>query len=155
MLDREEIKNKVLELMGPLLAGRQTDLVDLTCRYEGGRMVLRFLVDTARGIRLDELSGLNQAIGALLEERNLIPEPYVLEVNSPGLDRPLKTGWDFERVIGRRVKVSTLLPVDGKTEHSGELRMANEEAIVLEMDAGGKRRILLSQIARATQEVDL
>ena len=116
---------------------------------------MRFLVDTARGVTLEDLSHLNRAIGALLEERDLIPERYVLEVNSPGLDRPLKTSLDFERVIGRRVKMTTLLPICEKWEHSGKLVSANGEAVVLLLDTGEKRRIGLSQIARAIQEVDL
>ncbi len=154
-MDQEPIIEKVKALVAPLLASRRVDLVELTYRFEGSRMVLRFLVDTAAGIRLDELGRLNQAIGALLDEHDAIPSAYALEVNSPGLDRPLKTPLDFERMIGRRIKVSTTVPVAFRSELVGELANANDEAIVLKTDGGDRVRILLTEIARATQEIKL
>ena len=147
--------NRIRELAGPLLAGRHAELVELTCRFEGSRTLLRFLVDTAGGIHLNELNELNRAIGALIDEHELIPSSYTLEVSSPGLDRPLKTPLDFERVIGRRLKVSTLVPIRSRQEFSGELVSAGEESIFVRLDTGDKVQIQLSEIARATQEIKL
>ncbi len=153
--DKGAITQRVKELIDPLLAARRIDLVELVCRQEGGRVVVRCLVDTARGITLDELSHLNQTIGAVLDEYDVISERYLLEVSSPGLDRPLKTSSDFERVIGRRVKVSTVAPVNARREYAGELMGANEELITLRLDNGDKLQVLLSEIAHAAQEIQL
>ena len=155
MNNKEEIVDRVKELVGPLFENRQVELVELTCRQEGSRPVLRFLVDTARGITIDELKTLNQGIGAILDEHEAMPERYVLEVNSPGLDRPLKSPMDFERVIGRRLKVMTAVPVNSKWDHVGELINANDEAILLKTDAGEKVRIRLNEIVKAVQEITL
>ncbi len=155
MNNKEETVHRVKELIGPLLENRQVELVELTCRQEGSRVMLRFLVDTARGITLDELRALNQGIGAILDEHEVMPERYLLEVNSPGLDRPLKTPMDFDRVIGRRLKGMTAVPVNSKWDHLGELINVNDEAILLKTDAGEKVRILLSDIAKAVQEITL
>lgn len=146
---------RVKALIQPLVASRQAELVELTCHPAGGRLLVRCLVDTARGITLEELSHLNRAIGAVLEEHDVIPDRYLLEVSSPGLDRPLKNGLDFERVIGRRVNVTTRVPPDSSREYRGDLLSANEEAIVLRLDSGEKVQILLSQITRAVQEIGL
>ncbi len=154
-MEQEVMTQRVTELVQPVLASRQVELVELTCRNAGPRVLVRILVDTARGIRMDELSHLNQAIGALLEEHDVIPSAYTLEVSSPGLDRPLKTPLDFERVIGRRIKISTNAPVNSKWEYAGELLNANEEAIVLKLDNGEKLQILLSMITRAVQDINL
>lgn len=147
--------NRVRELVEPLLSARQAELVDLACHYGGGRLLIKCLVDTPRGITLDELSSLNRSIGAMLEEHDAISEPYVLEVSSPGLDRPLKRWTDFDRILGRRVRVFTSVPVDSRTEHRGELLAANEENIVLRLDNGDKLSIPLNQIVRAEQEIKL
>lgn len=155
MIDQTEILNRVRELIGPLLAGRGVELVDLACHPGGGGLTLRLLVDTARGITLDELSGLNRSIGALIEEHDLIPDRYLLEVSSPGLDRPLKKAADFERVIGRRVRVTTSVPVAGRSEHRGEVLSAGEETVTLRLDSGEKRQVPLSLIAHAVQEVEI
>ena len=154
-MDQEAIVNQIKALIEPHLANRQVELVELTCHPSGGRVLLRCLVDTARGITLEELSSLNQAIGAILDEHDLIPWAYLLEVSSPGLDRPLKSWIDFERVIGRRLKIATTVPIQSRWEYSGELVNANEEAIVLRLDSGDKLRIALSEVARAAQEVKL
>ena len=155
MMDQTEILNRVRELIRPILANRGVELVELTCHPGGGRLTLRCLVDTARGVTIDELSGLNRSIGAVLEEHDVIPDQYVLEVSSPGLDRPLKTAADFERVIGRRVKVTTSAPVADRQEHRGEVLAANEEAVVLRLDSGEKLPIPLLQIQHAVQEIEI
>ncbi len=149
------VVNRVRELIGPLLSSRGVELVDLICHPGGGRLTLRLLVDTARGITLDELSGLNRSVGALLEEHDVIPDRYLLEVSSPGLDRSLKTVADFERVIGRRVRVTTSVSVADRHEHRGEVLGANEEAVMLRLDSGEKRQVPLSQIAHAVQEIEI
>lgn len=150
-----EILNRVQELIRPLLVSRGVELVEFTCHPGGGRLTLRFLVDTARGMTLNELSGLNHSIGAVLEEHDVIPDRYLLEVSSPGLDRPLKRVADFERVIGRRVKVTTSASVADRHEHRGEVLGANEEAVMLRLDSGEKRQVPLSLIAHAVQEIEI
>ncbi|MBI3318692.1 MAG: ribosome maturation factor RimP [Candidatus Omnitrophica bacterium] len=155
MLNPEEIIQRVRALVEPVLKSRQAQLVELTCRWEGSRVVLRFLVDTSSSITLDELSRLNQTIGIILDEHDVIPDRYVLEVNSPGLDRPLKSWLDFERMIGRRLKVEALDPAQVRRQISGELLGANEEIISLRLDSGEKLQIRLTDIARAVQEVKL
>ena len=155
MIDQTPLLNRVRELIQPLLVSRGVELVDLVCHPAGGRLILRCLVDTARGITLDELSGLNRSIGAVLDEHDAVPDRYLLEVSSPGLDRPLKTAADFERVIGRRVRVMTSVPLAGGQEHWGEVLGAGEELVTFRMDSGEKLQVPLSQIVRAVQDVSL
>lgn len=153
-MDDRQVMERVKALVEPLLTRRGVDLVEVSYRYEGQGRVLRLLVDTARGVKVGELSALNQSVGALLDEQEVVPGPYTLEVSSPGLDRPLRTQADFERVIGRRVRVRTRESVQERTEHLGEVLGANEEAVVIRLDSGDKRRIPLEKIARAVQEID-
>lgn len=155
MWDQTGLVNQVRQMILPLLESRGVQLVELSCHYGGGRLLLRCLADTAAGITVEELGFLNRSIGAMLDEHDVVPERYVLEVSSPGLDRPLKAWTDFERVVGRRVRVTTLLPVESRLEHTGQLLAANEDAIVLRLDSGDKLPIRLAQIVRAAQEVHL
>lgn len=154
-MDLEAIVNRVKELVTPLLNGRGVSLVELICRPQGGGVLLRFLVDTAQGVTLAQLSQLNRAIGAILDEHDLIPERYMLEVSSPGLDRPLKSQADFERVMGRQVKVLLKVPVEDSFEYVGKLVGASEAYISLELDSGKRLKMEIAQIARAVQEINL
>lgn len=152
-MDQDALLQRVRELIEPILADRQVELVDLTCHPGGGRFLVRCLVDAAGGVTLDQLSTLNRAIGAVLEEHDVIPDRYLLEVSSPGLDRPLKRWTDFERIIGREIRVLTSVPVNGRQEHRGELLSADEQSVVLRLDSGDQLRIHLNQIATAVQDV--
>lgn len=154
-MDYSATENRIRELIAPVLTARQVELVEMVCHPTGGRFLLRCLVDGPRGITLGELSWLSRAIGAVLEEHDAVPAPYLLEVSSPGLDRPLKRWTDFDRILGRRVRVFTSVPVEARTEHHGELLAANEETIVLRLDNGDKVSIGLTQIVRAEQEIKL
>ncbi len=153
MFDANAILARVRGLTDPLLASRNVELVELTCRPAGGGLALKFLVDTARGIAVGELTSLSRAIGAVLDEHEAVPERYTLEVSSPGLDRALRSGRDFERVIGRRVRVLTSAPVHDRQEHHGDVLGASDELVTLKDDSGEKVQIHLAQIVHAVQEV--
>lgn len=144
---------RVRPLVEPVLAARRVELVELTYRREGPRTVLRFLVDTAAGITVNECGALNQAIGALLDEHEVITEPYVLEVASPGLDRPLKTARDFERVIGRRVWMQLSEPVTGSHELTGTVASVGDDLVTVQLDRGDRVRVPLALMVRARQEI--
>lgn len=154
-MDQEAMVNRIKELVGPLFRSRGVSLAELIYRPQGSGTLLRFLVDTTPGVTIAELSGLNQAIGAILDEHNLIPERYLLEVNSPGLDRPLRLQADFERVIGRRVKVFLKEPLEDRQEYVGKLVGASEQYLSLELDSGRRLKMELVQVSHAVQEIHL
>ncbi|MBI4227421.1 MAG: ribosome maturation factor RimP [Candidatus Omnitrophica bacterium] len=144
---------RVHELVDPMLAARRVELVELMYRREGPQMVLRFLVDTSTGITVQQCRELNQAIGAVLDEHDVVPERYCLEVASPGVDRPLKTERDFERVLHRRVRLALREPVEGLWTVVGAVEGVGDAVVTVAVDHGPRLRILLAGIVSATQEV--
>lgn len=121
-MNNEELIRKIQDLFTAFLAQRGFELIDLTYRFENGRNILRLLVDRpAGGITLDECAGLNRELGQMLEETNLIPEHYYLELNSPGLDRPLTQERDFARNMGKEIKVFLREAINGRIEVDGTI----------------------------------
>jgi len=147
---RDEELEKTLECaIGECLSARGFELVELKYHCEGYGNVLRILADRPDGgITIDELAQINSAVGAMLDEKCLLTDTYSLEVNSPGLDRPLKTANDFTRNMGKRIKVFLSVSINGKIELDGIVREAADEAIILETDAGPVR-IPISSINKA------
>lgn len=149
----EQVLARVHQLVDPMLAARHVELVELIYRREGPRTVLRFLVDTATGITVEECRVLNQAIGAVLDEHDVMPDRYCLEVASPGLDRPLKTERDFERVLHRRVRVQLRQPVEGVWTVVGTVAGVGDAVISVELDHGPRLRLPLADIVSAKQDI--
>ena len=129
-MDAARIENVV----EPLLAQEAAELVDFEWLHEHGRQVLRFYLDKQGGITLDDCEHLSHRIGALLDEADLIPGAYVLEVSSPGLDRALKKDKDFARFAGRAVQVSLKVPQDGRRNFKGILRGLLDGKVAVECD---------------------
>ncbi len=116
-------------------------------------MTLRLLVDTPEGIRIDECESVNKHLSEVLDKDDFIGEHYVIEVSSPGLDRPIKTDRDFERSMGKKLEVTTFAPVDGRRNHSGSLIGMDKEKIVLETD-GVSVEIPRDKIAMARLKIE-
>ncbi|MFH1189113.1 MAG: ribosome maturation factor RimP [Candidatus Omnitrophota bacterium] len=134
-MDTEKIIESIREMMGPFLNEKGIELVDVTYRRESSGMTLRLLVDTPEGIRVDECEAVNNALGDMLDKEDLISEHYLIEVSSPGLDRPIRTDRDFERTLGKELEITTFAPIDGSRSHKGVLVGINGLEAVLE--AGG------------------
>ena len=127
-----EIVDRVKELIAPYLKEKGIELVDMIYRREQGGMTLRVLADTPQGITVAECEALNNYMSELLDKENVVEEHYLLEISSPGLDRPMKTDRDFERSLDRAIEVTTYEPVDGRKTHEGRLIGLDKENIVIE-----------------------
>ncbi|MCM8797706.1 MAG: ribosome maturation factor RimP [Candidatus Omnitrophica bacterium] len=151
-MDREAFVEELREVISGYLSSRQVDLVELTYRFEGGRAILRILADKpSGGITLEECAILNQEISAILDEKNLIQESYVLEVSSPGLDRPLKTKKDFLRCLNKRVRLFLYQPLNGRFELEGELQRVDDEGLYIVLEHKEEIRIDLKNIRKGKQ----
>ncbi|MBI4435892.1 MAG: proline--tRNA ligase [Candidatus Omnitrophica bacterium] len=142
------------EAISGILEEKQAELIEMTYRREGPQHVLRLLVDTPGGITLNECALLNQEIGQLLDERNLIEESYLLEVCSPGLDRPLVSERDFRRVIGQSVRLVLKKPFLGKTDFEGVLEEVVDGKIILRIAPQRKIELPLEALSRGKRIIE-
>lgn len=130
------------------------ELIDLEYKPGKTRSLLRVYIDKDGGVTLSDCETVSRQIGAVLDVKDLLKNAYVLEVSSPGLDRPLRTDKDYKRALGRTLKLN-LADDQGKIEQiTGKLIEVNEEIIVIE-EAGRPRTISRGQIKRAVQEIVL
>jgi ribosome maturation factor RimP len=134
---------------------RGFELVDVEMKRAGGAQLVRLFVDKPGGIGLDDLQTVSEEVSAILDAEDPIEGAYTLEVSSPGLDRPLKTGADFRRFKGRLAKVSSYELVDGRRHWTG--RIVSCEGGYLTLDLGGdatSARIPCDRISHARLEVE-
>lgn len=149
----QELSEKIKATVSDLVKDSGYELIDLSLRKVSGVLNLQFLVDRpAGGISLKECASLNEQLGGLLDRENILDERYILEVSSPGVDRPLKNEKDFLRAKGRYIRVFLGEPHDGKIEWEGSIDNVNEGILSLNT-AGAVRNIPLSKINKAKQVI--
>jgi ribosome maturation factor RimP len=140
---------RLAEALEPLLADREVDLEDVVVSRAGKRTLVRIVVDKDGGIDLDGIASLNEAIGDAIEESSLLGDgSYLLEITSPGVDRPLTLPRHWKRNAGRLVKVTT---ADDTT--TGRILDADDEAVVIAV-GDGTSRLTYDQVVRAVVQIE-
>ena len=137
-----------------LAAEMGLELVDVTYKREGGDWVLRVLLDREGGITLDDCQEFSRALEGLMDAEDMVHNPYLLEVSSAGLDRPLKSDKDFTRFSGRLVAINTFAPLEGRKKFTGQLKGLEGDAVVVLVDEGKAVPIPREMIAKAHLEID-
>jgi len=151
----EEIQDKVIEIIEPVINDLGIDLVDVDLKKMGGKALLRVYVETDTGVTIDDCERVSREVESILDVEDPIPSSYVLEVSSPGLDRPLKKPEDFIRFKGHMVRVVTQEPIGKQTFFSGSLADANEKEIVLHLPKDREMTITYDMISSARLEVEV
>jgi len=146
----EHLLNKIRDIISGIFRENKIELIDITYKRETGRKVLKILADTESGITMDECAKMNEIIGEVLNRENFIDENYILEISSPGLDRPLRTKQDYLRIKGKRIRVYTFALIDGRKEFVGSLKTVDDNNITISSDDARLTNIPLDKISKAT-----
>ena len=141
-------------IVAPILEQEAAELVDLQYVRESGRQVLRFFLDKPGGITLADCERLSERIGSVLDVQDPIPESYVLEVASPGLDRVLKKEKDFLRFQGYRANLKLKEPLEGRRNFRGVLKGLESGQILLESE-GKVFRLDINSLQEARLEPEI
>jgi len=144
-----KINKLVTEIAAPLADALGLELVDVEFVKEGGRMILRVFIDREGGVMLEHCETMSCALGEALDNQDPIEEHYLLEVSSPGVERPLKKAADYERFAGKVAKVRLFSSLNGKKIFTGTLCGLDGQYILLEAERQTLVRIPLSQVAKA------
>jgi len=150
----DHLLQEVRQVVEPILQSQGRELVDLEYQRESQGWVLRIYIDQEGGVTVEDCAEVNREVGTTLEVRNLIANPYVLEVSSPGLTRSLKKAEDFIKYQTRLVKVKTFKPIEGRRNFKGTLLGLEGERVRL-MVEGRIYEIPLQDITKANLEIEL
>lgn len=130
------------------------ECVDVRLVVEGGRRILRIVVDSSHGVLLDECARVSRELGPVVDECSELPAGYYLEVSSPGINRPLTKPEHFRRFKGERVKVHLRDKSEAGRTITGILGELVGDEITIDTSTGS-RVIPLSAVARARLQRDL
>lgn len=153
-MEKGKVTDSVRAIAMPVLSDMGYELVDLRFVSEGRRWYLRLFIDKEGGVGIEDCERVSREVGTLLEVEDAVPGAYVLEVSSPGLDRPLFSPSDFMRFDGRLAKVRTKRPVEGQKVFTGRLSGADEDGFMILVEGGKAIRMEYAEVDKARLEVE-
>lgn len=160
MSGHSSIIEKITALVTPIIEAQQLEFVDVEFKREGHINYLRIFIDKADGVTIDDCQKTSQECEVVLDVENIIQTQYVLEVSSPGLDRPLKSREDYDRFRNKLAKIKTYRAVQGQKKFLGHLQGISDETpaspsvVTIITKAGEEIQIPYELIASARLEVE-
>jgi len=138
LVAKTAIDRRLADIVGPVIEGLGFELVRI--RLMGGKTrVLQIMADRPDGgIDVDECGTISTAVSAVLDVEDPIEDNYILEVSSPGIDRPLTRLKDFEMWKGWEARIETSELIDGRRRFKGGLMGVEGDEILIEIEEGGQ-----------------
>ena len=127
---------RLAEIVTPVIEGMGFELVRI--RLMGGATrTLQIMADKPDGgIEVDDCGQISTAVSAVLDVEDPIEENYVLEVSSPGIDRPLTRLKDFDMWADYEARIETTELIDGRRRFKGILRGTEGDEVLIELEEG-------------------
>ena len=144
------IEEKIKQIIEPSVNAAGFDLVRVLFSGAEKDNTLQVMVERSDGKNMtsDDCEKLSRSVSALLDVEDVIDSRYLLEISSPGIDRPLVKLADYDRFKDREAKIETLLPIDGRKRFKGKLLGTDGEQIILNFE-GKELKIDFSVITKA------
>lgn len=152
---RESLEARIIILAEQVAASMGMEVVLVEIKGGGNRSIVRTFIDKPGGVGLNDCEQFSKRLSVLLDVEDFIPFSYVLEVSSPGLNRPLIKEADYRRFTGKNAKVRTRLPVEGQRSFKGKVLGITEGRVGLEVAPGKPIEIALSNIEKANLEAEI
>jgi ribosome maturation factor RimP len=138
LIAKTAIDRRLADIVGPVIEGLGFELVRI--RLMGGKTrILQIMADRpAGGIEVDDCASISTAVSAVLDVEDPIEENYVLEVSSPGIDRPLTRLKDFDMWVDYEARIETTELIDGRRRFKGTLQGTEGDEVLIEIEEGGE-----------------
>jgi len=142
-------------LAGSVAVEYAVEVVDIEFAGSMRRPTVRIFIDKTGGVTLDDCAQFSRAMSAVLDVEDPIKSSYVLEVSSPGLDRPLKRLRDFEMNTGRLARIITKESIERQNFFVGRITGLQDSTIILTMKDNTVIKIPFDLVSRARLEIEL
>jgi ribosome maturation factor RimP len=147
-----QVREHLLDVLAPVVSATGHDLEDVTISSAGRRSLVRVVVDADGGVDLDAIAEVSRVVSDALDSDapggSAFAGPYVLEVSSPGVDRPLREPRHWRRAVGRLVEVTV-----GEQPVTGRVRSVDDTGVVLDVD-GADRAVAWDELGTGKVRVE-
>ena len=145
-MDLELVKS----IIEPKLQELGYELYSLRTRKEGKDLILEVIIDRKEPIRMNDIVEVSNALNALLDEKDPIPEAYFLDVSSLGAEKPLKVE-HLKEYVGSYVHLHLTNPVDGINIIEGFIKEVDDESLILTYKVKTREKSLKTPLSNIYQ----
>ena len=131
-----KVSEQVFALVAPIAESFGLEVIEVLYEKKYDGMNLTVVIDKDGGVTIDDCEKLHRAIDGPLDELDPIDTAYILNVSSPGIDRPLKTERDYKRNLNKKISVKLYKPIDNKKAYDGLLVSFDDDTFVVELKNG-------------------
>jgi ribosome maturation factor RimP len=147
------MRQKIFQLAEQVAEEQEVELFGIELLGKGN-LLLRVFIDKDGGVTLDDCQRFSKSLGIVLDVENPIPGSYTLEVSSPGLDRPLRDLKDYEKNMGKLVRIITREKIENRNFFIG--RIAGIHRGMIELLVGEQEMsIPFTNISRGSLEIEV
>lgn len=136
MSTQNETMNKIKDTASSLCEAEGMEFVHAEFLSQGGRRILRVYIDKEGGVSLDDCTLVSRQLGDMFDILLENAGAYILEVSSPGLDRPLAKESDFIRFTGKKARIKVKVLINDQKTFTGTIHGIEEGMVVLETVKG-------------------
>lgn len=138
LIAKTAIDRRLADIVAPVIEGLGFELVRI--RLMGGKTrILQIMADKPEGgIEVDDCATISTAVSAVLDVEDPIEDNYVLEVSSPGIDRPLTRLKDFDMWEGYEARIETSELIDGRRRFKGVIEGTEGDEVLIQIEEGGE-----------------
>jgi ribosome maturation factor RimP len=154
-MDKQVIDERIREIAAQVAEKHGLELVHAEAVGAGKSKTVRVFIDKPGGVTHQDCATVDHEVGEILEQEDLLPAAYTLEISSPGLERELYSLRDFERFAGNLAKVKTRSPIAGQRNFRGRITRVEGEQIFFEDRTSGEVDFPYDEVAKANLEFDL
>ena len=153
--DRQSLKIRITELAKKTASSLAMEVVLVEIRNEGGRATLRIYIDQPAGITLEDCERFSRRFSTAMDVEDFVSFAYVLEISSPGVNRPLTREADFKRFLRENARVRTRCPIDGQRNFKGRIVDVTDGRVTFESAPDKQIVIAVADIEKASLIADL
>lgn len=154
-MSEQRIESRINEVAVAAAQANGLEFVHSEVVGSKGSLTVRVFIDKPGGVSHEDCALVSRAMDAILDDDDLIPSAYILEVSSPGLERELYSLADFARFAGCMAKVKTRAAVNGQRNFRGKIVTVENEEVVFDDKTNGVVRFPYSAVVKANLEIDL
>jgi ribosome maturation factor RimP len=149
-----DIKKKITAMADSAAGQYGVEVFDVEVAGSLRKPIVRVFIDKREGVSLDDCEKFSRALSAMMDVEDPIQIPYVLEVSSPGLDRPLRGLKDFESNVGKLARVVTKERIRNQNFFVGRITEVKDSIITLIMNDKTEISIPFEEVSKARLEIE-